>query len=86
MTNIRNPQVNFADYKHRRSNFNETQLYRTFRFKNGAIDYYDTGFDSNEGVKNLVNEVQGFFVNYTIFTTYNDPYSELEHMIKWQVL
>lgn len=51
--------------------------------KNGTINYKDTGFDSLEGVKDLVSNVNGFFINYTVYSNFTEGESTESSSLKW---
>ena len=51
--------------------------------KNGTINYKDTGFDSLEGVKDLVSNVNGFFINYTVYSNFTEGGSTESSSLKW---
>jgi len=37
-----------------------------------TVDYGETGFGSEQGVKDLVGSVNGFFINYTVYSNFTE--------------
>lgn len=51
-----------------------------------TIDYGQTGFDTEEGVKELVSSVNGFFINYTVYSNFTEQHSTESSSIKWSII